>query len=88
MSKKNLELDDKVVEQLLIVLRQMSHAGRGIVKQMKEQGAELNEGTLEILAHNAVVQIIYNEVKKANKMYEVGELEKLFALDAGGDTND
>lgn len=88
MSKKNLELDEQIVEQLLIVLRQMSHAGRGVVKQMKEQGAELNEGTLEILAHNAVVQIVYNEVKKANKMYEVGELEKLFALDAGGDTND
>lgn len=88
MSKKNLELDEMVVEQLILVLRQMAHAGRGIVKQMKEQGAPLDENTLEILAHNAVVQIVYNEVKKANKMYEVGELEKLFALDGGDVTND
>lgn len=83
--KKNLELDDEVVNQLILVLRQMAHAGRGIVKQMKEQGAPLDENTLEILAHNAVVQIVYNEVKKANKMYEVGELEKLFAIEAGSE---
>jgi hypothetical protein len=78
---KKLELDDEVVDVLLVVLRKMAHAGRSLAKHMMAENAPLNEENLSMLAQAAMVDSVYAEVKKANKRFEVAELEDILALD-------
>lgn len=82
---KRLELDNEVVDGLIAVLRRMARAGRSVTKQMLASNAELSEETLSIIAQAAFVDYLYTEVKKANKDFEVGELENILALDFEGD---
>lgn len=82
---KKLELEDEVVDVLLVVLRKMAHAGRSLAKHMMAENAPLNEENLSMLAQAAMVDSVYAEVKKANKRFEVAELENILALDFKGE---
>lgn len=82
---KKLELEDEVVDVLLVVLRKMAHAGRSLAKHMMAENAPLNEENLSMLAQASMVDSIYAEVKKANKRFEVAELENILALDFESD---
>lgn len=77
---KKLELEDEVVDVLLVVLRKMAHAGRSLAKHMMSENAPLNEENLSMLAQAAMVDSVYAEVKKANKRFEIAELENILAL--------
>jgi hypothetical protein len=78
-NKKNLELDQDVVEALLIILRKMNRAGRTIAKHILSEG--VNEENFATLSQAAMVDWVYTEVKKANKNFEVEKLENIFALE-------
>jgi hypothetical protein len=82
---KKLELEDDVVDALLMVLRKMANAGRSLTKHMMEAEVALNEENLSMLAQAAMVGEIYEEVKKANKRFEVAELENILALNLESD---
>jgi hypothetical protein len=77
--KKTLVLDQDVVEALLKLLRKMNRAGRVIAKQILAEG--VNEENFATIAQAAMVDWVYAEVKKANKDFEVDELEAILALD-------
>jgi hypothetical protein len=77
---KKLELEDEVVDVLLVVLRKMAHAGRSLAKHMMSENLPLNEENLSMLAQAAMVDSVYAEVKKANKRFEIAELENILAL--------
>ncbi len=79
-NKKTLVLDQDVVEALLKVLRKMNRAGHAIAKQMLAEGG-INEENFGTIAQAAMVDWVYTEVKKANKNFEVDELEAILALD-------
>lgn len=78
-NKKTLVLDQDVVEALITTLRRMNRAGRAIAKQILNDG--LNEENFLTIAQAAMVDWVYTEVKKANKDFEVDELEEILALD-------
>ena len=78
-NKKTLVLDQDVVEALIKTLRRMNRVGRAIAKQVLADG--VNEENFATIAQAAMVDWVYTEVKKANKNFEVDELEAILALD-------
>jgi SOS response regulatory protein OraA/RecX len=78
-NKKTLVLDQDVVEALITTLRRMNRAGRAIAKQILNEGVD--EENFLTIAQAAMVDWVYTEVKKANKDFEVDELEAILTLD-------
>lgn len=83
MDKKILELDADAVDTLLTLLRSMSDKSLAVIQEMQERGEK--EIELDFAMQTAAVVSLYKHLSKANKKFEVAELEKLFALDETGE---
>jgi hypothetical protein len=75
MRTKTLELDAEAVDTLLSLLRAMSERSFSALEEMQESGRKIDPAfALEAIS----VHTLYNHVNRANKKFEVAELEKIF----------
>lgn len=79
MDKKILELDADAVDTLLTLLKSMSDKSLAVIEEMHERGEK--EIELDFAMQTAAVVSLYKHLSKANKKFEVAELEKLFDID-------
>ena len=81
MEKKTLVLDADAVDTLLVLLASMSEKSFTVLEQLQEAGEPVDPG---FAMQTIAVHSLYKHFRKANKKFEVAELEKLFEIDPYG----
>jgi hypothetical protein len=84
MTKRNLELEVEVIDELLVTLKALAKQGIQATKVANERGIELPK-ELQLTVMKLVS--LYRKVARANKKVEVAELEALFALQFEGESS-
>lgn len=84
MDTKVLELDADAVDTLLSLLKNMSEKSLAFIQELNERGEDTVD--YDLAMQTVAVVSLYKHISKANKKFEVAELEKLFEIaDVGGD---
>jgi hypothetical protein len=82
MTKRNLELEVEVIDELLATLKALAKQGLLAQRVAEKREVELPEEVQQTIARLAS---LYKKVAHANKKVEVAELEALFALNFEGE---
>jgi len=80
METKVLELDAEAVDTLLVLLKNMSEQSVSVIQKIQERGEDTVD--YDLAMQTMAVVSLYKHIRKANKKFEVAELEKLFEIDA------
>ena len=78
MDKKILELDAEAVDTLLALLGAMSQKSFAVMEEAQDAGQLIDPA---LAMQTIAVHSIYKHLSRANKKFEVAELEKLFEID-------
>lgn len=78
MDTKILELDSDAVDTLLVLLRAMSEQSFEALHRAQDAGQVIDP---RFALQTIAVGSLYKHIRKANKKFEVAELEKLFEID-------
>lgn len=84
MTKRNLELEVEVIDELLLTLKTLAKQGVLAKKVADKRGIELPDEVEQTILN---LVSLYKKVSSANKEVEVAELEALFALNFEGESS-